>query len=63
VPGFKTLIYFTGRAFQLIGLLIPPYALWLGSSTSDPKTELSLLALGAGLFLVGVVLTKTVASK
>lgn len=45
--------YYLGRAVQLIALLQVAYALYTGFILQDWKSELKLLALGAGLFVLG----------
>lgn len=52
----KSVIYFVGRAFQVIALLQTAYALVLGLQTDDATTELKLLLGGAIEFMIGQLL-------
>jgi len=52
-----------GRGLQLVALVLLPYALWRGAQTSDPKTELTLMAVGGLQFLVGIAIQRAVGSR
>ena len=58
----KGLIYRTGRAFQLAGLIILPSAIWVGHIDHNEKGAI-IIFLGSSLaFLAGYLLTR-LASK
>jgi len=63
VPDLKTLLWYLGRGLQLVALVLLPYALWRGAQTSDPKTELTLMAVGGLQFLVGIAIQRAVGSR
>ena len=47
-----------GKVLQLIALVLAPYALMVGMSTSDARRELSLLLISVAFFLAGWVLVR-----
>jgi hypothetical protein len=49
------LFWYTGKGFQLLGLMTVGYALFHGLSTQDAKQELTLLGIGTVEFLIGVL--------
>lgn len=51
--------WYTGKLLQICGLATTGYALFVGLSTSDSKQEVTLLGLGAGEFMLGVLLLKS----
>jgi hypothetical protein len=51
-------VYATGRALQLVGLVVTGVGLFLGLLKGDVRGELVLLAIGAGVFFSGRLLEK-----
>jgi hypothetical protein len=51
------MLYFIGRAFQLIGLLAMPSAMWVAEIQRDEALSIGVFV-GAGIvFLIGLFLT------
>jgi hypothetical protein len=55
-------VFYLGRALQLLAMLWVAYALYTGFVLDDWKGELRLLALGALIFLVGRFVERRYAS-
>jgi hypothetical protein len=49
---------FFGRFFQLVGMVILPIGLYIGMFRDDIRTEVRLLFIGAGFFLVGWLMSR-----
>lgn len=47
------MLYHIGKFLQIVGLLVTGAALVVGLQTTDPFTELKMLAVGALVFFVG----------
>lgn len=56
------MVFYLGRALQLLAMLWVAYALYTGFVLDDWKGELRLLALGALIFLVGRFVERRYAS-
>lgn len=54
----KNIVWHLGKFLQMLALVIAPYALYLGMSTSDARSELKLLLLAVIQFLIGLLLVK-----
>lgn len=55
---FRNIIWHVGKFLQLTGLVVAPYALYVGMSTSDARSELKLLLLAVIQFLLGLLMVK-----
>jgi hypothetical protein len=51
-----------GRFFQLVGMVILPIGLYLGLFRDDVPTEVRMLFIGGGFFLVGWLMARQKAS-
>jgi len=47
-----------GRFFQLVGMVILPIGLYIGTVRDDIRTEVRLLFIGGGFFLVGWLMSR-----
>jgi len=47
-----------GRFFQLIGMVILPIGLYIGVFRNDVPTEVRMLFIGGGFFLVGWLMAR-----
>lgn len=54
----KTLAWNFGKLLQLVALIQAPYALYVGLSTNDARTELKFLMLAVVQFLLGLALVQ-----
>lgn len=52
-----------GKLLQLLGLVLGPWALYVGVSTQDAKEELSLLLFAVILFLVGLLIVRSTGAE
>lgn len=58
----KAILWHFGKLIQLVGLVLAPYALWVGMSTSDATTELKLLLSSVACFVVGYTMVRATAA-
>lgn len=49
---------FFGRFFQLCGMVILPIGLYIGAVRGDVPTEVRMLFIGGGFFLVGWLMAR-----
>lgn len=54
----KSILSFTGRTLQLIGLLILPSAIWVAEFQKSETGSIAILLGGIGAFFVGWVFTR-----
>ena len=47
-----------GRFFQLVGMVILPIGLYIGLFRNDVPTEVKLLFIGGGFFIVGWLMAR-----
>ncbi|NCN27596.1 hypothetical protein GW915_08490 [bacterium] len=59
----KSLLWHFGKLLQMLGLILAPYALYVGMSTSDAKIELKLLLISVACFIMGVMLVRATSEQ
>lgn len=56
-------LWHLGKLLQVLGLLLGPWALFVGIKTNDAREELSLLLFAVILFLVGLLLVRSTGAE
>lgn len=50
--------YLAGRAFQILGLLVMPSAVWVGEIGRDERGMITIFTASLAVFFLGLLLTR-----
>ena len=63
MQGGLPMFYFTGRIFQVIGLVSMPSAIWIAEFEHSERGAIAIFCAAGLIFLIGLVLIQVAKSK